>query len=140
MRKYLTYNAGADIATPLDDITEILPYPAEIIPITAGGAVQGLFIHRGAAILLVCLPSLVGRGRSVEREEARVLLVESKRGYVGFAVPALRAIEESVWEQPRRGETQTHALLGTSPLVEVGDGEQTRMLPNVDLRAVAATY
>jgi purine-binding chemotaxis protein CheW len=52
-------------------------------------------------------------------------------------VPALRAIEESVWEQPPQGELQMHAVLGTSPLVEVGDGEQNRMLPNLDLRAVA---
>ena len=104
---------------------------------TAGGAVQGVFIHRGAAIPLVCLPTLVGRGQLADREGSRVLLVESKTGYVGFAVPALRAIEESVWEQPPQGELQLHAVLGSSPLVEVGDGEQTRMLPNLDLRAVA---
>jgi purine-binding chemotaxis protein CheW len=138
VRKYLTYNAGTEVATPLDDITEILSYPADLIPITAGGAVQGVFIHRGTAIPLVCLPTLVGRGRLTEQESSRVLLVESKTGYVGFAVPGLRAIEESVWEQPPQGELQMHALLGTSPLVEVGDGEQTRMLPNVDLKAVAA--
>lgn len=138
VRKYLTYNAGTDVATPLDYITEILSYPADLIPITAGGAVQGVFIHRGTAIPLVCLPTLVGRGQPAERDGSRVLLVESPRGYVGFAVPALRAIEESVWEQPAKDELQMHAVLGTSPLVEVGDGEQTRMLPNVDLRAVAA--
>ncbi|GIJ60013.1 hypothetical protein Vau01_075290 [Virgisporangium aurantiacum] len=137
VRKYLTYNAGTDVATPLDDITEILPYPADLIPMTAGGAVQGVFIHRGTAIPLVCLPTLVGRGQLADREGSRVLLVESKTGYVGFAVPALRAIEESVWEQPPQGELQLHAVLGTSPLVEVGDGEQNRMLPNLDLRAVA---
>jgi purine-binding chemotaxis protein CheW len=138
VRKYLTYNAGTDVATPLAYITEILSYPGDLIPITAGGAVQGVFIHRGTAIPLVCLPTLIGRGQPPDRESARVLLVETAKGYVGFAVPALRAIEESVWEQPAQGELQVHTLLGTSPLVEVGDGEQTRMLPNVDLRAVAA--
>jgi purine-binding chemotaxis protein CheW len=138
VRKYLTYNAGTDVATPLADITEILLYPGDFIPITGGGAVQGVFIHRGAAIPLVCLPTLIGRGQPPDREGSRVLLVETDKGYVGFAVPALRAIEESVWEQPGQGEIQIHAILGTSPLVEVDDGEQTRMLPNVDLRAVAA--
>ncbi|WP_203925515.1 chemotaxis protein CheW [Virgisporangium ochraceum] len=140
VRKYLTYNAGTDVATPLAYITEILSYPEDLIPITAGGAVQGVFIHRGTAIPLVCLPTLLGRGEPPEREGARVLLVESSKGYVGFAVPALRAIEESVWEQPPQGELQMHAVLGTSPLVEVGDGEQSRMLPNVDLRAVGMAY
>ncbi len=140
VRKYLTYNAGTDVATPLAYITEILSYPGDLIPITAGGAVQGVFIHRGTAIPLVDLPTLIGRGQPTDPEDSRVLLVESTKGYVGFAVPALRAIEESVWEQPAQGELQMHALLGTSPLVEVGDGEQTRMLPNVDLRAVATAY
>jgi purine-binding chemotaxis protein CheW len=140
VRKYLTYNAGTEVATPLAYVTEILSYPDDLIPITAGGAVQGVFIHRGTAIPLVCLPTLIGRGQPPDRDGARVLLVESSKGYVGFAVPALRAIEESVWEQPAQGEPQMHSLLGTSPLVEVGDGEQTRMLPNVDLRAVAMAY
>jgi purine-binding chemotaxis protein CheW len=140
VRKYLTYNAGSEVATPLAYITEILSYPGDLIPITAGGAVQGVFIHRGTAIPLVCLPTLIGRGQPAEREGSRVLLVESSKGYVGFAVPALRAIEESVWEQPAQGELQMHSLLGTSPLVEVGDDEQSRMLPNLDLRVVAKAY
>jgi purine-binding chemotaxis protein CheW len=138
VRKYLTYNAGTEVATPLAYITEILSYPGVLIPITGGGAVQGVFIHRGTAIPLVCLPTLIGRGQPPDREGSRVLLVESEKGYVGFNVPALRAIEESVWEQPAQGELQLHAILGTSPLVEVGDGDETRMLPNLNLRAVAA--
>lgn len=68
VRKYLTYNAGTDVATPLDDIIEILSYAADLIPMTAGGAVQGVFIHRGTAIPLVCLPTLVGRGQPADRK------------------------------------------------------------------------
>lgn len=101
---------------------------------------RGVFVHRGTAIPLVSLPTLIGRGQTPEREGSRVLLAGSAKGYVGFAVPALRAIGESVREQPAQGELQMHALLGTGPLVEVGDGEQTRMLTNVDLRAVAVAY
>jgi purine-binding chemotaxis protein CheW len=140
VRKYLTYNGGTDVATPLAYITEILPYPGDLIPISwANGSVRGVFVHRGTAIPLVCMPTLLGRGQPADGGDARVLLIETSKGYVGFAVRTLRAIEQSVWEQPAAGEPQIGALLGTSPLVEVGDGEQNRMLPNIDLRAVASS-
>jgi hypothetical protein len=55
---------------------------------------------------------------------------------VGFIVPHLRAIEESVWEE-RRADTDPDApvTLAGSPPVKIGD----RMLPRVDLEQVVRT-
>src|SRR5687768_16894627 len=46
VRKFLTYSVGVEAATLLSQIGEILPYPEEIIPLDAGGAIRGIFTHR----------------------------------------------------------------------------------------------
>jgi hypothetical protein len=62
-----------------------------------------------------------------------VLLIEARGTRVGFIVPHLRAIEESVWEE-RRADADPDApvSLAGSPLVKIGG----RMLPRIDLEQV----
>ncbi|MFG1923464.1 chemotaxis protein CheW [Cryptosporangium sp. NPDC048952] len=141
VKKMLTYNAGVDVASPLVQIKEILPYPTDYIPLDAVGAtIQGVFTHRRATVPLICLSTLLGRYEEVDRATARVLLVDAEGGgYVGFIVPSLNAIEESIWEEvedEQRG-------VGTDPLsrrlIKVGTPESGRMLPEIDLERLAAS-
>jgi purine-binding chemotaxis protein CheW len=138
VQKFLTYNAGMDVATPLVQVSEILPYPADYIPLDNGSAiVKGVFTHRRATVPLLCLSTMLGRVEPVNRATARVLLVDAAGGYVGFIVPALNAIEESIWEEVEKpDEPPTGA---GKRLVKVGTAEVGRMLPFVDLTRLAAT-
>ena len=139
--KFLTYRAGIDVATPLVQISEILPYPTDYIPLDRGdGVVKGVFTHRRATVPLLCLTTLLGRDISVDRTTARVLLVDAAGGYVGYIVPALNAIEESIWEEVGpSSEAAESAGAPSKRLVKVGTAESGRMLPYIDLARLAAT-
>ncbi len=136
VRKFLTYDAGVDVATPLTQITEIVPFPADVIPFVGGGPLRGVFTHQRASVPLICLASLFGRHVELDEATARVLLIESGGTRVGFIVPHLRAIEESVWEE-RHADADPGApvSLAGSPLVKIGE----RMLPRIDLEQVVRT-
>ena len=139
-RKFLTYNAGVDVATLLDQINEILPYPEHVVPL-AGlfPGVRGVFTHRGSAIPLICLTTMLGRTQPADGPQARVLVVLTVSGCVGFVVPDLQAIEQSVWEEePGQRAVRVDTLLSTSPLVELTEGDRRRTLPHIDLLSLAA--
>ena len=141
VEKYLTYNVGIDVGTPLVQISEILPYPSDFIPLDNGdGIVQGVFTHRRATVPLLSLPTVLGRYEELDRATARVLLVDSSGGYVGFIVPALNAIEESIWLEVEPGEAALSAPGAPSKrLVKVGTADVGRMLPYIDLAKLAAS-
>ncbi|MEV4516903.1 chemotaxis protein CheW [Dactylosporangium sp. NPDC049525] len=136
VRKFLTYDAGVDVASPLTQITEIVPFPTDVIPFVGGGPLRGVFTHQRASVPLICLAGLLGRPVELDEATARVLLIEARGTRVGFIVPHLRAIEESEWEE-RRADTDPDApvSLAGSPLVKIGG----RMLPRVDLEQVVRT-
>ncbi|GAA1533885.1 hypothetical protein GCM10009827_059900 [Dactylosporangium maewongense] len=136
VRKFLTYDAGVELATPLTQISEIVPYPADVIPFVGGGPLRGVFTHQRASVPLFCLTGLLGGHLEVDEATARVLLVEAGDARAGFIVPQLRAIEESAWEERRTGtDPGAPVSLAGSPLVKI-DG---RMLPRIDLEQVLRT-
>ena len=140
VRKFLTYSVGMEAATPLGQITEILPYPENAIELDSGGSLMGVFTHRKLSVPLLSLSVLLGLADPVDRATARVLLVEAPGGeLVGFVVPALHAIEDSVWEESAPKETgEPGAMLQRGPLVKIGTEAQGRLLPNVDLSDLVA--
>ncbi|MFI5914837.1 chemotaxis protein CheW [Dactylosporangium sp. NPDC051541] len=131
VRKYLTYLAGPEVATPLTQIGEIVAYPGDVIPFVGGGPLRGVFTHHRTSVPLVELPGLLGEAAEIDPAAARVLLVDG----VGFIVPALRAIEESTWEERVAGGTPAPQSLSGSPLVKIG----SRMLARLDLAEFART-
>jgi purine-binding chemotaxis protein CheW len=138
VRPFLTYSVGRDVATPLMQISEIVPYPERLIPLERGGAVRGVFVHRKTSVPLICLGTLLGE-YDVDMTRPSVLLVDVDRGLVGFIVPALRAIEASVWEEkPLDRAKAPEELLRSGPLVKVGLGDQARMIPHIDLQELAS--
>lgn len=135
---YLTFSVGVDVATPLDHITEILPYPPTVVATPTGGLL-GLITHRRAAVPVLCLATLLGRPERPVGTATCLLLVDVDGSPVAFAVDALRTIAPRTWvdtEQSVRGAAADRgATLRSSPLVRIG--EDSRLLPDLDLRAVA---
>ena len=135
---YLTFSIGVDVVTQLDHVTEILPYP-ETLTATALGGLLGLITHRRAAVPVFCLATLLGRTERPVGTATCLLLVDVDGSLVAFAVDSLRSIAPMTWtdaEQTVRGAAADRgATLRTAPLVRVG--EDGRLLPDLDLRAVA---
>jgi purine-binding chemotaxis protein CheW len=132
-RKFLTYSVGAEAATPLDQINEILPYPSHHLRLDDPPLV-GMFTHRRTTIPLIDLPGLLSRPRTLDPDADRVLLVTVAAGTtVGLVVPDLHAIEQAIEEEPE--DTG-----GRRRLVSVGTPDDSRLLPHLDLIAVATEY
>lgn len=135
-RPYLTYQVEVETASPLTQASEILVYPEHAVPLhERRDATLGLFAHRGSAVPLVCLGTLLGRPSPLDTATARVLIVEDGGHRVGLVVQALCSIENARWEQAvAEGEVASlDSMRGLQPLVEVGTGEQHRTLPRLDL-------
>ncbi|MQA33339.1 chemotaxis protein CheW [Modestobacter roseus] len=135
---YLTYSIGLDLASRLDQVSEILPYPDTLTRTSVPGLL-GLVTHRRAVVPVLCLSTLLGRAQREVGPSTCLLLVEVDDEVVGFAVDALRSIAPLTWtdaDQAVRGEAGDRgATLRSAPLVRVG--EESRLLPDLDLRAVA---
>lgn len=133
-RTMLTYDLDVEIATPLEQVSEILPYAPATSVLGHGGPVMGVMVNRGRSIPVLSLGQLHAASDWAPGPSASVLVVESGDDLVGFAVAGLKAIEPSAW-QP----TLQHGGLsgGSRPMALVGEGAQQRMLPVLDLRQLA---
>lgn len=142
---YLTYSVGTDVTTPLEQIVEIVPFPATSTTTEVGEAVLGVVVHRRAAVPLLCLSTVLGLPRPPVTSATCLLLVEVDGDQIGFAVQALRTIDRLSWQEPaddpgrvRDAESAPQAAVSGAlhgcPLVCVGD--ETRLLPDLDLRAL----
>lgn len=137
---YVTYAAGLDLSSPLEQVTEILPFPGALTP-SAAAHVLGLVVHRGIVVPVVCLSTLLGHPPTERGVGSCLLLVGVGEDQVAFVVDALGAIEPLVWTDPEhRPDPHSDDLTRVahrSPLVRLGDGD--RLVPALDLTAVAAT-
>ncbi|TFV64818.1 chemotaxis protein CheW [Geodermatophilus sp. DF01-2] len=135
---YLTFSVGVDVAVQLEQIVEILPHPASLTD-TAVDGLLGTIVHRRTAVPVFCLSTLLGRGQRPPTETSCVLLVSVDGELAAFAVDVLRSIDPLTWrdegQQVRGSAEERGATLRTAPLVRVG--AHTRLLPELDLRAIA---
>ena len=140
-RPMITYAVGGETASPLGQVTEILPFSKDTVIYDTMGPLLGLAQHGGRAIPIVCLSRLAGLGPVTASPASSVLVVNCGEHQVGFAVPALKSIEPAEWEPslPRTGP-QGDALqqcLAERPLALVGQGPEQRMLRVLDLQRIA---
>jgi purine-binding chemotaxis protein CheW len=123
--RYLTFSAPGELAVPLEQVSEVVPVPAERIATGGRPGLLGVVHHRGAAVPLLCLATLLGR--TAEPVMPCVLVVDAGGGAtVGFVVDRLRSIETSAWRRPHG--TDTHI---------VRMRERPGPVTEVDLRALA---
>ena len=135
----ITYDIGAEVATRLTQVIEVLPLPADHArPASGHAAVVGMFTHRGHSVTLVCLSSLLDGSVRPDPLQARVLVVGVDGAHFGFIVPRLCHIESTVWEAPRKEQPSAKpSALGRHAVVEIGTSTQRRTLHLVDLHALA---
>ena len=131
----ITYALSGEMATPLEQVEEILPYSRDSEICESSGPLLGFMVNRGRSIPVVCLSRLMG-GPSPEATPATSVLVVSAGGdLVGFAVPQLKTIEPADWEPelPEMGRSKARKL------AQVGPGGVQRMLPVIDLVQLASS-
>ena len=135
---YLTFSLGVDVAVPLEQVVEILPYPASLTR-TAVDGLLGTIVHRRTAVPVFCLSTLLGREQRPPTATSCLLLVSVDGELAAFAVDVLRSIDPLTWQdesqQVRGSAEERGATLRTAPLVRVGAHD--RLLPDLDLRAIA---
>ncbi|PPK93811.1 purine-binding chemotaxis protein CheW [Kineococcus xinjiangensis] len=134
---YLTYSLGVDVCTPLEQVAEILPFPETWTPTGVGGEVLGIVLHRSGAVPVLCTAMLLGRRAAPVGPATCLLLVKVDGEQIGFAVDALRSIDPLTWQEPAGadGQRTPPQTLHSAPLVRVGGNE--RLIPEVDLVALA---
>lgn len=127
----VSYSVGVDVASPIGQISEILPWDA-------ASAVQGmngssLLMSRGRPIPVYCLSGLLGNAQGARAAErsGQVLVVEAQGQLIGFKVPHLVTIGDG-----KTAPREASDLLPDVVLMGMADGE--RVLRLVDLRAVIA--
>ena len=139
-RNMLTFALAGETATPLDQVSEILPYHSEIAVFAPGGRVLGLMVNRGRSIPVLCLSQWVSGQAAPVTPSSSVLVVESQGELMGFVVPGLKGIEAAHWEPELPTLTPGAADTGRSrKLAQLGSGTSERMVPVLDLRRIAAS-
>lgn len=139
----LTYQLNGETASPLDQVLEILPCPPDIETYATHGALLGTLINRGKSIPVVCLMRLIGQPSVDFTSQCSVLVVASGDELVGFAVPMLISIETAHWEadigrKPPDEPMSVETAARRRTLIKVGQRDEERMLPLIDLSAIAA--
>lgn len=139
MLSLVTYSLGAETASPIDQVAEILPYRPEAMVYQGQGHVLGMVINRGQAIPVVCLGQLLGGPPVPATPSAAVLVVAGDGVPVGFAVPQLSAIESTRWQPGAEVDAADRSTgpCNTRQLALVGSGSTERLLPVLDLSALA---
>lgn len=129
--RMVSYSVGVDVASPIEQIAEILPWDAASAVQGMGGS--SLLMSRGRPIPVYCLSGLLGNasGARAAQESGHVLVVEAQGQLIGFKVPRLVTIGD--------GKTAPREASDLLPdVVLMGQGEDERVLRLVDLRAVSA--
>lgn len=128
----VSYHVGVDVASPIQQIAEILTWDAQAaIPGMNGSS---LLMSRGRPIPVYCLSALLGnaRGAAAAQASGNVLVVEVSDQLVGFRVPHLVSIGE--------GKTAPREASDLLPdVVLLGHGDDEKVLRLVDLQALART-
>jgi len=134
---YLVFRAGAEIASPLVDISEIVALPRDAVPLTRHDShTIGLFTHRGRTIPLVSLSASLGKQTVLDPNTARVLLVSVGAETVGLVVESLGSIENAQ-KRPTRADAsgahqRAHSMIGEH-MAEFGHPDGKRLVPHLCL-------
>ena len=136
---HLAYRAGVDLATPLEQVAEVLGFPDDLVRSSGAPAVLGFVLHRGEAVPVLCLATVLGREVPAYGVTSRLLLVHVDGAPVAWAVAVLHAILPLVWHDPDAAarDGRPGGVLAASPLVELAT--RPGLLPLLDLQQLATT-
>lgn len=139
----LTFMVGGENAVPMGQVQEILPCPADISKYETNTALLGMMTNRGRSIPVLCLSELMGLPRPEITSLTSVLVVNASDVLLGFAVPTLKSIASAQGEKALQLGSGTQAsglqaALQRRRLIQMGAGQDKRLLPLLDLAAIAA--
>lgn len=132
-RAMVIYDVLGEWATPLEQITEILPFDGSRIVFNDLGPLLGVVAHRGRTVPIYCLRRLLGADSVDCTPTTTMLMVEADGEAAAFVVLKLLDIAPADWEPTLPGHGGTGDT--SRPLVQVGQGAHQRMLPMLDLVA-----
>lgn len=134
--RFLVVEVGRDFAVPLDQVTSIIPMPAQLVPAAqAGDGLTGFFARPPYSVPLIDLRMLMGRTQE-SNDLVRVLLVGEGEQQVGFQVERVSSIETSNWVLDGLKNAGSEA----ETLVQLGTGASRRAATVLDLRALALRF
>ena len=138
----LTFMLAAENAAPMDQLQEILPCPTDITRYETGTALLGMMTNRGRSIPVLCLARLMGTPAQEITSQTSVLVVNCGDLLIGFAVPMLKSIASVQRDKTHqvgadKGEKSLQAALQRRKLVQLGTGPDKKLLPLLDLAAIA---
>lgn len=138
----ITYDLLSELATPIEQVAEILRFDPALVVHPAGTALFGMLVDRGRTIPVLCLRALAGLPRGEWQPDACVLVVRSGDQWLGFGVGRLRAIEQVCLSHqlPGRGMGEGDRLahtLGSQRIAVLRDDRGERTLRVLDLQQLA---
>lgn len=144
--RIVSFMMGSEFAVPIGDLQEILRCPEGFNAFGAealdGGMACGIVVSRGRSIPVLDLQRLAGMTADDDACERRVLVVRRGAMHAGFAVPSLKSIDSVRWapsaDTRRLATTDPRFMaLGVTRFVLLGEGAEQRMVPVLDLPALA---
>lgn len=135
---HLAYRAGVDVATPLGQVVEVLGFPDDLVRSSGSPAVLGIVVHRGSAVPVLCLATVLEREAPAYGATSRLLLVHVDGAPVAWAVESLHAILALSWhDTDASGSRASRAggVLSSCALVQLD--AMPALLPVVELEDLA---
>ncbi len=104
--------AGVSVVTAMDEIREMLPYPAQITPVPgARDWMRGLANVRGNLLPVIDLQSFLGAKPVVPGKAARMLIVRMRGLECGLLVPSVQGMRHFD-ERQRLSNARMKGVLG----------------------------
>lgn len=140
-RRLITFQTHREMATPVEEVSEILRYSTQIEKARFSCEVLGVLTNRGKSIPVFDTAFLIDGIQGTLDENSSVLVFDIEGSPLGFAVQRLRSIEPINWENVAPSLGQTNALeipdRKEQRIVEVGTADEKRVLDVIDFVEIA---
>ncbi len=139
--RMLTYDIGFEVATPIAQLVEILPWNENTAMLGGSYGSPSLVMTRGRAIPAFSLNALLGQPELERTETASVLVVEADGEQVGFTVSKLLNIDSARWAPSEKAacESAGGKFFERWEPIRVGEPGKERLISLLDLQKLAAS-
>ncbi len=129
-RKYLIYECGGEIATPIEQITSILEQPEKVLPLVGKNrGLVGLFSLDGRSVPMIDLRQDFGTAQS-DPSHVRILLVGTADQQIGFVVSRVHSIASAIRSYIDRSGSSDEIMV---QLVVAGKPKMFRLVDLVEI-------
>ena len=139
--RMLTYDIGFEVATPIAQLVEILPWNENTAMLGGSYGSPSLVMTRGRAIPAFSLNALLGQPELERTETASVLVVDAGGEQVGFTVSKLLNIDSARWAPSEKGVSESAGgkFFERWEPIRVGETGRERLISLLDLQKLASS-